>query len=210
MFVRLFGNSSPEETAYLQRLYGLRHKYVELWTSGYGNLAVRSTQRTESMNSSFKQHLESYGPSVDLFHALKKMTKSYEETVAFMEFQLRDHSRMYMSLISSLAGRVPRFILDLVEQGCLKIKWTRIMDSDEEYIYFMDSHKASGSECTCSFFCQYYTPCVHALTCFRKDALDMFHPAWIVGDASVTHPAILHDGPREPPQIAMTKRSADL
>ena len=162
------------------------------------------------MNCSFKQHLESHGPLVDLFHALRKMTKSYEETVAFMQFQLRDRPRMYMSLISSLAGRVPRFILDLVEQECLKIKWVRIRDSDEEYIYFMDSHKISGSECTCSFFCQYYAPCVHAFTCFGKDAIYLFHPAWIIGDASVAEPAIMH-GPRGPPQIAIEdRRRAEL
>ena len=38
----------------------------------------------------------------------------------------------------------------------------------------------------------------------------MFHPAWIVVNASVTQPAILH-GPREPPQIAIEdRRRAEL
>ena len=211
MYADMTNNASSEEAAYLERLYRLRHKYVEVWVSGHRNLGARSTQRAESMNNRFKQHLETNGPLVDLFHALHKMTKSYEETVAFMEFQLRDRPRMYMSMISSMAGRVPRFILDLMEQECMKLRWVKIRDSDEEYIYFMDSHKVSGSACTCPFFSQYYAPCVHALACFGKDALDMFHPGWIVGGASVTQPAILH-GPREaPPQIAIEdRRRAEL
>lgn len=72
IYVRLLNNSSPEERAYLERLYSLCHKYVEVWTSGYKNLGARSIQRAKSFNNSFKQHLESNRPLVDLFRALKR------------------------------------------------------------------------------------------------------------------------------------------
>lgn len=176
MYEDMINNASPDETSYLERLYSLRHKYVEVWTSGYSNFGTRSTQRAESMNGSFKQHLETQGPLVDLFHALRKMTKSYEETVAFLEFQLRDHPRMYVSLISSMVGRVSKLILDLVNSEFSSTNHL-VYQVEGECAVFNDAHQCSIEQgCDCPFFSQYSAPCAHCFCVHEGGCVESLLP----------------------------------
>jgi hypothetical protein len=195
------GSASSEESAYLEHLHDLRHRYVEAWVLNYRNLGIRSTQRAESMNHALKRHLNTNSQLVDLFRALQAMIKTQEETRAFNEFQMRDRPSVYSPLISLLRGKVSRFLLELLEGQFSQIKWVRIGSMDEEFVYFTDSHKLSIEGCSCPFFLQYWAPCAHYLMCGGEDAFVMIYSGWIIGDAQVTEPAILH-GPRHVPQVS--------
>lgn len=69
-------NYSTRENAYLDRAYGLRERFAEAWVSRCKNLGIRPTQRAESMNNTFKRLLETNSLFVNLFHALKRVTKA--------------------------------------------------------------------------------------------------------------------------------------
>ena len=71
------------------------------------------------MNHAFKHLLAANAPLVDLFHALKTMTKAHMEARAFTDFQTRDKPKIYHPLISSLAGHVVSYILDSLKQNVL-------------------------------------------------------------------------------------------
>ena len=201
MYASMQENASSEEAAYLARLYDLRHKYAEVWVAGYRNLAIRSTQRAESMNRALKCRLRPNAQLIDLFHALRDMSKTQEGERAFNEFQMRDKPKVYSPLISSQRGRVSRFLLELLEGEYSKIRWVKIRSRDEESVYFTDSHQLSHEGCSCPFFQQYWAPCAHFLMCSGEDAFVMLHPGWIIGDVQITEPAILH-GPRPAPQVS--------
>lgn len=204
-FLSMVQDCSSEEAAYLEGLYGFRSKYVEAWVSNNRNMGVRTTQRAESMNSALKHLLETNAPLVETFHAIEQMAKTHSEEQAQLEFEMRDIPRTYRALISSLKGRVPGYILDLVEIECVKMQWLAIGSVDEGCTFFIDTYKLSEDGCTCPFFRQYWAPCAHFLFCAGENAFAMFHPGWVVGRVPVIEPAILY-GPREAPRITIEDR----
>ena len=195
-------NYSNKENAYLNRAYGLKEKFVEVWVSRYRNLGIRSTQRAESMNHAFKCLLKTNSPLVDLFHALKDMTKNHIEASAFMKLQMRDRQRIHHPLLSSLAGQVSSYILGLMESECSKMTRLSIGMAGNGHIFFNDGIKFSVEHgCNCAFFVNYSTPCAHMLKLEGAQALSSFHPVWIISDVPIARPAILH-GPRQEMQIS--------
>jgi hypothetical protein len=194
-------DASSYESAYIEHLYNLRDRYCEVWTSGYGNLGITTTQRAESLNRAFKSRLSTNSRLIDLFSALRDMVKTQEETRVFNEFQMRERPRVYPALISSHRGKVSRFLLDLLEGQHSQIRFVQITHTGEDCTYFLDSNQLSEEGCTCPFFIQYRAPCAHILLCNGENAFDMIHPGWIISDAQITEPAILQ-GPSRAPQIS--------
>ena len=48
------------------------------------------------------------------------MSGNHAEIRTHLEFQMRDRNKVHPELVSSLAGQVSRFILDLVKRECFK------------------------------------------------------------------------------------------
>lgn len=193
------------ETAYIERLYTLRKKYVEFWVSSNRNLGMRTTQRAEGINCVFKLKLKTTSTLTDLFYALGKMNKEREESCAVMEFQMWDKPRIYHPLISSMVGCVPSFVLGLVNVECSNMKHLiyRVVDG---CAIFNDSYQCSAEQgCDCPFFRQYLAPCSHCLKFMGEDALSMFYPIWVVKDTVAIEPTILN-GPRQEPQLSLDTR----
>jgi hypothetical protein len=193
---------SDKEATHLDRLYGLREKYVEAWVSRYRNLEMRTTQRAESTNNAFKQLLGANAKLVDLFHAIKQMNKSNQEACAFLKFQMRDKHRAYPQVLSSIAGQVSTFVFDLVEHEYDKKRLLIVDKEDDEDVSFIDTFKVTGARsCNCPFYLQYSAPCAHLWMIAGEAAVNLFHPAWRIGNETVTQPAILY-GPRQAPQAS--------
>ena len=170
--------------------------HPSLTVSRLRNLGVRSTQRAESLNRAFKRTLRTGCPLMDLFHALLKMSKSLEETRAFMSFQALDKPELYPEPISHLAGVVSKYILDLLKGEYAKSKRISIEGETTEGLWvFSDGHRfSSRNGCNCTFFAQYFALCAHALKIGLPSLVEeQFHPCWSVGDAPITPPAINMD-----------------
>jgi MULE transposase-like protein len=202
---------SEHETTYVQRLYDLRKKYVELWVCRNKNLGMRTTQRTEGLNYVFKLQLKSTSTLSDLFFALEKMNMDRKEACALLEFQMWDRPRMYHSLISSMVGRVPRFILELVNSECSNMNHL-VYHVEEECAMFNDSHQCSVEQgCDCPFFLQYSAPCAHCFVFMGEGALSLFYPFWVVNDTVASESAILQGPKQEEPQVSLeTKKRAEF
>ena len=192
-----------KEKAHLERVYIFREKFIEAWVSTYRNLGMRTTQRAEGMNNTLKRLLRSDAHLVDLFHALREVNENHEGARVFMEFRMRDKHRAYPQLISPMAGQVPRFIFDLVEDECNKIRMLLIIETAEDGdATFADTFQVAGAcSCNCPFFLQYSAPCAHLWLIAGEAARNLFHPAWKVSSEPVTQPAILY-GPRQEPRVS--------
>ena len=204
LYAEMRQNCSPEGAGYLERLNELKSLFVEAWVSRFRNLGIRSTQRAESLNRAFKRTLRTDCPLMDLFHALLKMSKSLEETRAFMSFQALDKPGAYPEPISHLAGVVSKYILDLLKGECAKSKKISIEGETTEGPWvFNDGHRfSSRNGCNCTFFAQYFAPCAHALKIGSPSLIEgQFHPCWLAGDVPITPPAIVY-GPEPEPQVS--------
>ena len=137
LYADMLARSSAREGAYLRRLYALKEKYVEAWTSRNLNLGIRSTQRAAGMNAALKRVLRPSAPLAELFHAIRTLGRTHEENSAYRDFLMRDRQRLYYPLVSSVAGQVPAFILDLMERECLNIPHLIMNAAEGERVYLV-------------------------------------------------------------------------
>jgi hypothetical protein len=154
------------------------------------------------MNHAFKHLLETNVPLVDLFHALKTMTKAHLEARAFTDFQTRGRPKIYHPLISPLAGHVVSYILDSLETECSRINHLFIGTIESDHVNFNDSYRYYWEHgCNCSFFTNFSAPCIHVLKWRGVPPLSSFHSVWRVDSLPIPQPAILH-GPRQEIQLS--------
>ena len=201
---------SPEEAVYLKRLYELRNFFVEAWVSRFRNLGVRSTQRAESLNRAFKRTLRTDCPLTDLFHALLKMGRRFDEAREFMNFQARDKPQMYPEPISHLAGVASKYIMDLLKAEHAKTRRIFIEAETEGLWVFSDACRFSTKDgCDCTFFAQYFAPCAHVLKIGSRSLMEEhFHPCWLIGEVPIAPPAILY-GPKLEVQVSEEVRQVE-